>query len=152
MLKSRPVGLPARLRSRAICRSGISRARSRTNELSSGIVRRCFPIRSLSVECGRRIISMWWSIDRASSVLDTRSYSKAFLRIAAPYISGTRRARDLLDRLALDEVLTPIRHNGLHDRHPSSTRPESEKRTRSTCWGQFFSNDTQPNARCRLPI
>jgi hypothetical protein len=32
MLKSRPVGLPARLRSRAICRSGISRASSRTNE------------------------------------------------------------------------------------------------------------------------
>ena len=40
----RPVGLPARLRSRAICRSGISRARSRTSDsVSSDIVQRCLP-------------------------------------------------------------------------------------------------------------
>src|SRR5438045_6324807 len=39
-----PVGLPTRLRSRAICRSGIWRANSRiSDKVSSGIVQRCLP-------------------------------------------------------------------------------------------------------------
>src|SRR6516225_7348626 len=40
----RPVGLPARLRSSAICWSGIRRASSRiSNKVSSGTVQRCLP-------------------------------------------------------------------------------------------------------------
>src|SRR3984893_8085955 len=40
----RPVGLPARLRSRAICWSGIRRANSRiSDKVSSGTVTRCWP-------------------------------------------------------------------------------------------------------------
>src|SRR5215469_3694726 len=62
----RPVGLPARLRSRAICWSGIRRANARISDnVSSGTVQRCLPTPFIfscsgvwSPPCQCRVISM----------------------------------------------------------------------------------------------
>src|SRR5262249_10752340 len=49
---------------------------------------------------------------------------------------------DLLDRLALDEVLTSNPCNRLHDQHPPTTRFESKReRIRSTCRGSILDAD-----------
>src|SRR5258708_7649502 len=101
----RPVGLPARLRSRAICWSGIRRANSRiSNNVSSGIVQRCLPtlfILSVSAvwspPCQCKTISM-----KPPSTRTTISCSAArqiLLRVAAlPARSQPRgfRGRDTL--------------------------------------------------------
>src|SRR6266849_5386743 len=85
----RPVGLPARLRSRAICWSGISRANSRiNNNVSSGTVQRCLPtlfILSVSAvwspPCQCKTISMKPPSTRTT--ISCSAARKILLRVAA---------------------------------------------------------------------
>src|SRR6266436_6771848 len=49
---------------------------------------------------------------------------------------------DLLDRLALDEVLTPYPRNRLHDQHPQPPASfQSRQRNRPTCRGSILDAD-----------
>src|SRR5216684_7205595 len=96
----RPVGLPARLRSRAICWSGISRANSRiNNNVSSGTVQRCLPtlfILSVSAvwspPCQCKTISMKPPRLARRSRAVPRARSSCVSLLSRP--GGTRRDQD----------------------------------------------------------
>src|SRR6266404_5021232 len=85
----RPVGLPARLRSRAICWSGIRRANSRiSDKVSSGTVQRCLPAPLIfrfsavwSPPCQCRII--WMKLPSMRTTISWSAARKILLRVAA---------------------------------------------------------------------
>src|SRR6266852_2271719 len=85
----RPVGLPARLRSRAICWSGIKRANSRiSDKVSSGTVQRCLPAPLIfrfsavwSPPCQCRII--WMKPPSMRTTISCSAARKILLRVAA---------------------------------------------------------------------
>jgi hypothetical protein len=142
MLKSRPAGLSARLGGRFAGRASAATARERTSI-------------SCTMLAGPLTFSGVWS-PRCRDHLDVVVHRESSAHTRRRFFESQHLTSPGHAEVAISLIVLPLtrcsRRFGATVSTTDIPQPPGPKRTRSTCCGNFFSNDTPPNARCRLPI